>query len=237
MGAREDILSRIRTALVDVPPGEEPGEVYVPRDYQRSHLTSSSVVDVFAERVADYRATVALVPVGGAAAEVERACSGLIDVVIAPGFPVSWLPSWSPSLRASSLRASSLEHLPTERLPSGGFVADDPPLDVDELDRAGAAVTTAAIGIALTGTIVLDAGSGQGRRALTLVPDMHICVIPASRIVADVPDALARLDPSRPLTFISGPSATSDIELQRVEGVHGPRTLHVIIVDDLEGSA
>ncbi|MGW7311043.1 LutC/YkgG family protein, partial [Streptomyces sp. NPDC054835] len=105
------------------------------------------------------------------------------------------------------------------------------PLDVPELDALDGAITLAAAGIAVTGTIVLDTGAGQGRRALTLVPDHHLCVVRAEQIADDLPDALARLDPSHPLTFISGPSATSDIELDRVEGVHGPRTLDVVIVD------
>jgi L-lactate dehydrogenase complex protein LldG len=134
-----------------------------------------------------------------------------LSAVIAPGFPVDWRP---------------------DRI----WVSDEPPLTTEALDAVGAAVTTAAIGIALTGTIVLDGGPGQGRRALTLIPDTHICVIRADQIAADVPDALAWLEPSRPLTLISGPSATSDIELQRVEGVHGPRTLHVIVVDPDGGS-
>jgi len=103
------------------------------------------------------------------------------------------------------------------------------PAELDELDGV---LTTCAVAIAVTGTVVLDAGPGQGRRAVTLVPDRHVVVVRASQVVQTVPQALARLDPTRPQTWISGPSATSDIELQRVEGVHGPRTLVVVLVDD-----
>lgn len=100
-----------------------------------------------------------------------------------------------------------------------------------ELDRLDGVVTTARLGIATTETVVLDHGPGQGRRALTLVPDRHVCVVRSDQVVADVPQAVARLDPTRPLTWVSGPSATSDIELCRVEGVHGPRQLHVVVLD------
>jgi L-lactate dehydrogenase complex protein LldG len=200
--ARDEVLARIRTALADVPADDE---VAVPRDYRHNHA-DGDIVQLFDERVADYRATVVRVAADGVAAEIARVL-GDRTAIVGPGFPADWLP-------------------PRD------WVRDEPPLSTEALDHVDAAVTTAAVGIALTGTIVLDGGDGQGRRALTLVPDMHICVIRADQIAADVPGALSRLDPTRPLTLFSGPSATSDIELQRVEGVHGPRTLHVITVTE-----
>ena len=115
-------------------------------------------------------------------------------------------------------------------LPDGIELVHEP-ATVDQLDNAGGVVTTCAVAVAETGTIVLDAGPGQGARALTLVPDYHLVVLRAEQVVAIVPDAVAVLDATRPLTWISGPSATSDIELNRVEGVHGPRTLDVLLLD------
>jgi L-lactate dehydrogenase complex protein LldG len=131
-------------------------------------------------------------------------------VIVPRGLPDSWLPGDLDTVR------------------------DEPALSARELDGVDAVVTGAAAAIAVTGTIVLDHTAGQGRRALTLVPDLHVCVVTEDQVVGDVPEAIAALQTSvrsgRPLTWISGPSATSDIELARVEGVHGPRTLRVILV-------
>lgn len=188
--AREEILQRIRNAKV---PAARP----VVRGYNR---TSQGGVELFAERVADYRAVVHTV------ANVPEALTSLRGKrIVAPaGLPAEWL-------------IDGVEWL-------------HEPLSIEELDQADGVLTGCAVAIADTGTIVLDGSEAQGRRALTLLPDYHLCVVRADQIAASVPEALARLEPTRPLTFISGPSATSDIELNRVEGVHGPRTLEVLIV-------
>ncbi|WP_329570673.1 LutC/YkgG family protein [Kitasatospora sp. NBC_01266] len=208
MSSRETMLDRIRAALADVPGDERPEDVPVPRDYRRSHA-GTDVVGRFAERVADYRARVRRVPEPDlpAALAATLAERGARQVVVPEGFPADWLPV-------------------------GAFtvLSDQPVLTVSQLDASDAVLSTAVLGIAETGTLVLDGGAGQGRRALTLLPDYHLCVLRAEQVVGDLPEALERLDPKRPLTFVSGPSATSDIELDRVEGVHGPRTLDVVIV-------
>ncbi len=198
MSAREQILRDVRRALS----AADRSEVTVPRGYRD---TPAPDVDLFVERVADYRADV----VRCASEEVERRIAEALPpgarVVVPDGLP------W---------------RVPGG-IPDGG---DGEPLSSAALDGVDAVVTAATVGIATTGTIVLSHGPGEGRRALTLVPDLHVCVVRVDQVVADVPDAVALLDPARPTTWISGPSATSDIELNRVEGVHGPRTLHVIVV-------
>jgi L-lactate dehydrogenase complex protein LldG len=200
---RRVVLDRIRGALAAAPP--EP--VQVPRDYERAPACGPGDPDRFAETVAEYRAQVLRVDVAAIATTIAALLATDDRVAIPSALP----PEWIAGIRT---------------------VADDPenPLAVTELDRTDAVVTGCALGIAATGTIVLDAGPTQGRRALTLVPDHHICVVFTDQIVDTVPQAFAALDPHRPLTFISGPSATSDIELNRVEGVHGPRTLDVLLV-------
>ena len=206
MTAREDVLARIRQALAD-----RPSPAPVPRDYRGpGGRVVEDVLALFAERVADYRADVQRCPAEAVATVIaERLASrGLTSMVVPDGFPQGWLASVPAAVRQYR-----------------------PPLDAESLNAIGGVVTTAACGVALTGTIVLDHGPGQGTRALTLVPDYHLIVIEAGKVVAGVPDAIARLDPSGPLTWISGPSATSDIELDRVEGVHGPRTLDVVLLD------
>jgi L-lactate dehydrogenase complex protein LldG len=212
--AREEILARIRAAVGSTATAEEVDAAYaaLPRAYQRAHHDPSAVdvVALFAERAADYRAVVERVPAVGLAGAVARALAGVSRFVVPDGLPPEWL---------AELPATVADKI----------VRDDPPLSPRELDGIFGVVTGCAVAIAETGTIVLDHGAGQGRRALTLVPDFHLVVVRADQVAADIADALARLDPARPHTLISGPSATSDIELIRVEGVHGPRNLHVLI--------
>jgi L-lactate dehydrogenase complex protein LldG len=218
MNAREEVLARIRAALGPDDPSQP--DFVTPRlsPPEPAHRTLGTLardrlLDLLAERLADYRAAVRRTPPSGLAAEVAAALTarGARRVVVPPGLAVP-LP---PEVEA---------------------VADDEltPLTPQDLDALDGVVTGAAVAIAETGTIVLDASPGQGRRAITLVPDYHLCVVRAEQVVELVPEALSRLAPeagSRPLTWISGPSATSDIELSRVEGVHGPRTLEVILVE------
>jgi L-lactate dehydrogenase complex protein LldG len=203
--ARDVILTRIREALVD-----RPTAVAIPRDYERTLRAGTAIAELFVERVSDYRATVhqttaAELPATIAAVLAKR---GARRLATPAGVPDEWL------------ALSEVER-----------VGDDPPLSFGDLDRLDGVITGCAVAIAETGTIILDGGTDQGRRALSLLPDLHVCVVTASQVVGSVPEALARLEPTRPQTWISGPSATSDIELQRVEGVHGPRRLDVVFVE------
>ena len=206
--AREAVLRRIQGALGAGAPVPE-----VPRSYRGPGEPAPSggdLVELFCERCADYRATVRRVSAAELPAAVAAACAerGARRLVTPPGGPTA---------------IDGLE-----------LVADDPPLGPRELDGFDGVLTGCALAVAETGTIVLDAGARSGRRAITLVPDYHVCVVEAERIVAAIPDAVAQLAGAaaegRPVTFVSGPSATSDIELDRVEGVHGPRTLDVFVV-------
>ncbi|MEU1003936.1 MULTISPECIES: LutC/YkgG family protein [Streptomyces] len=210
MNSRERILGRVRRALAKAPADETP----IVRDYLREHgqRTVAETVELLAENLADYRALVHRTDAAG----LPVLIAGLLDergaasVLVPPGLDEEWL------------AATGVTRV-TDR-------AESTP---DELDRVSSVVTACAVAIAETGTIVLDGSPDQGRRRITLVPDHHICVVRVpGQVVSSVPQGLERLDPARPLTWISGPSATSDIELDRVEGVHGPRTLEVILVGE-----
>ncbi|ALV31775.1 lactate utilization protein C [Streptomyces sp. CdTB01] len=214
MSSRDRILGRVRRALADVPPDEVPYEQAVQRDYLREHGARSveETVELLAENLADYRAIVHRTTSKELAVVIGRLLSerGSKSVLVPAGLDAEWLGRTD-----------------------AGRVDDRAESTPAELDRLDSVVTGCAVAIAETGTIVLDGSPDQGRRRITLVPDHHICVVRVpEQVVSSVPQALERLDPTRPLTWISGPSATSDIELDRVEGVHGPRTLEVILVSD-----
>ncbi len=214
--ARETILARIRRATRDVPAAEKPEDVPVERGYLTEGADArEAVVDRFAEYVAEYKATVHRVDEKDLPRVIAEALErrGVEKLVIPAGLPGEWVPEGVETLRDGE---------------------DGSQLTNGDLDGSDGVLTGCSLGIAQTGTIVLDAGAGQGRRALTLVPDYHLCVVKEDQIVDLLPEAIAQLkgavkDAGRAVTFISGPSATSDIELNRVEGVHGPRTLEVLI--------
>ncbi|MEI5524906.1 lactate utilization protein C [Streptomyces brasiliscabiei] len=212
MSSRDLILGRVRRALADVRRDDTPYEQAVPRGYLREHggRSVAETVELLAENLADYRALVHRTDADGLAGVVAGLLGehGSKTVLVPPGLPEEWL------------AATDVTR-----------VADRPESTAHELDAVDSVVTACAVAIAETGTLVLDGSPDQGRRRITLVPDHHICVVRVpDQVVSSVPQALELLDPARPLTWISGPSATSDIELDRVEGVHGPRTLEVVLV-------
>lgn len=214
--AKDEILRRVRASLADVPATETSADVAVARDYRRAgSLPAEETVALFAENCADYRANVRRVEAAELGAEIAAALRerGATRIAIPADLPAAW----------------------REEAAAGGVEwIEDHELSHEALSAVDGVVTGCAVAIALNGTIALDAGPAQGRRALTLLPDYHLCVVPADRIVELVPEGIARLHGAatsgRPITMIAGPSATSDIELNRVEGVHGPRTLDVLVV-------
>ena len=211
--AKETILWRIRYATRT---DERSEDASVERGYRsEDESPREEIVERFAERVSEYEATVLRVKKDELPDAIVEALQrrGVKRLVIPPYLPREWVPEGIDTLRDAAR----------------------PRLTSEELDHSEGVLTGCALGIAQTGTIVLDSGRAQGRRALTLLPDYHLCVVREDQIVGLVPEAFAQLeeivkDEGRAITFISGPSATSDIELDRVEGVHGPRTLEVIIV-------
>ncbi|WP_030161715.1 LUD domain-containing protein [Glycomyces sp. NRRL B-16210] len=202
-GAREEILARMRRALSDA--GEAPE---APREYRRALDPQTDVVAMLIDRLLDYKANV-----HHGVEAIAEALDGEARVVVPADLPREW-------------RIGGAEFIPD------GPFATDAYLSTEDLDGMDAVLTGCAAAVAVSGTIMLDAGAAQGRRAITLVPDRHVVVLKREQIVGHLAEALPRLDPRAPQTWISGPSATSDIELQRVEGVHGPRRLDVVLLED-----
>lgn len=204
--AKDVILARIRKGIANMPEPLPTLHDYRARDKQ----DRAAILEDFIERLVDYKALVTRTDDGGLPQAIAEACQqhGVLQLVVPADLPDSWLPSGVTVLR------------------------DDPPLDNAMLDESSGVLTGCALAIAQTGTIFLDGGAKQGRRVLSLIPDLHLCVVGEEQVVGLVPEAITALEEraTRPITLISGPSATSDIELIRVEGVHGPRTLHVFVV-------
>jgi L-lactate dehydrogenase complex protein LldG len=216
--AKRVILDRVQKALSNVPDAEQPADAAVPRTYlKQGKRTVEERVALFIKRLSEYKATVKRVDQGSLVEVITKSCrSEKVDQLTIPeGFPQQWIPDTvNPLFDKAAL-----------------------PLSYQALDNADGVISTCALAIAQTGTIMLDAGEGQGRRALTLLPDYHICIVREHQIVELVPEGFAYVESvvkkkGPPITLISGPSATSDIELNRVEGVHGPRRLEVLVIQD-----
>jgi L-lactate dehydrogenase complex protein LldG len=208
-GAREAVLATIRSALAGDRPSPEPS----PRGFRRESPGGEDRTTLFLERLADYTAGVRAVDAGEVATAVEEICRahGAERIAAPTGLDAGWRPE-------------------------GVTVVEDGGLSVADLDAVDGVLSGCAGAIAETGTILLDGGPESGRRALTLLPDLHVCVVRASRLAGGVPEGIEALREAaaagQPITLVSGPSATSDIELERVEGVHGPRRLEVVLVRD-----
>ncbi|MCS3492988.1 L-lactate dehydrogenase complex protein LldG [Arthrobacter sp. JUb119] len=210
MSAKDEILGRIRSALADAPVAQE-----VPREYRKtSDMGEAELIDLLVDRLVDYKAGVDVIDAAQIPEYVAAKLAGASSVVYPHGLDTDWL--------------SGLGEKVEQRIDAPGAR-----LSIAELDETSAVVTSSAVSVAESGTIILDGEPNQGRRAISLVPDHHVCIVPISSIVRLLPEAMPRLAITRPQTWISGPSATSDIELERVEGVHGPRTLDVLMVRGL----
>ena len=212
--AKTEILGRVRAALDDVPATEKPSDVPVQRNYRLNDTSTdrSHLIELFVDRVADYRAIVHRIASKDLPQAIHDACQSRgIKRLLAPA------------------------DIPEEWVPKNVELIRDRGLTYEQIDGTDGVLTASALGVAQTGTIILDGGPKQGRRAISLIPDYHLCVVEEDQVVGLIPEAITRLHdvaqaPGRPITWISGPSATSDIELNRVEGVHGPRTLEVLVV-------
>lgn len=203
--AKAAILDRVRAAI-----GARREDPAIPREYRQSpSMPDAARIELLADRLHDYNAGVfycAESDIAGAIAEALSA-RGKRRLGVPAGFPAAWLPE------------------------GFDFVRDEG-LSHAEIDGCDGAVTSCEVAIAITGSIVLSHSAAAGRRALTLIPDYHLCIVRADQVVETVPEAIRALRGcrTRPITTIAGPSATADIEMTRVKGVHGPRTLDVIIV-------
>ena len=220
VSSRERVLERIRKANAKGAHSREP----IPRTYDgagsaRTNMRDAEVVALFEERLRDYDARVFRIrhdEIAAKATEILQSANRR-RVAVPAGLPATW-------------RADGIEWMSDHELSLDVLNTDV--LNTDVLNAVDGVMTAATVGVAVSGSIVLQHGPAEGRRVLTLLPDYHLCVIEAAQVVETLPEAFARIDPTRPVTFFSGPSATADIEMTRIKGVHGPRFLDVLLVQN-----